>query len=188
MTFVTLPDGAITVDSTRWLILSGALFAAVLAVGGLCFFRYLPRRELLCSATVLAVLNLVIGLAPFSQDVRLIWSSFQEWDSFRSQLLLRVNLPMLHGWLGNLIIWILPPFLFVLFGEKTPRKSLLRTHPSGLEPCGYRHRHTREGLKSLPGMPMFFTVLFFIKCARYIFAAVFLRSRDRGGTCLGRSM
>ena len=59
---VTLPDGTITSDTTRWMILSAGLFLAVVLIGGLLFFRKMTRKEILFSASVLAILNVVLGL------------------------------------------------------------------------------------------------------------------------------
>ena len=58
---VTLPDGPVSSDSSRWMLLSGVLFALVLAAG-LLFFRRTARRELFFSASRMAALNVVAGL------------------------------------------------------------------------------------------------------------------------------
>ena len=61
---VTLPDGSITADNDRWMLLSGILFVIVLAVGW-ALFRKLPRRELFVSASILAGLNVLFGILAY---------------------------------------------------------------------------------------------------------------------------
>ena len=113
---VTLPDGTITSDSTRWMMMSGILFVAVILVGGLCFFRKMTRKELFYSASVMAAVNVIMGLiAYWTQGMfALYWAEFSEWSSFVSQLLYSVGL---NQWVSAAILWVLP-YLFVLFGKK----------------------------------------------------------------------
>lgn len=59
----TLPDGSITVDNTRALILSGVMLAVVLLVGGLFFVRKMTKKEIFCSASIL-------------------WDGWSDWPSF----------------------------------------------------------------------------------------------------------
>ncbi|WHH59307.1 hypothetical protein [Petroclostridium sp. X23] len=49
-TIVTLPDGTITSDNTRVLIVYGAIFIVTLIVGGMFFFRNMTRKEIFFSA------------------------------------------------------------------------------------------------------------------------------------------
>ena len=45
-TIVTLPDGSISSDNIRWLILSAVLFLAVVCIGGFFFLRKMTRKEI----------------------------------------------------------------------------------------------------------------------------------------------
>ena len=66
-TIVTLPDGSISTDQTRWLILSGVIFVFTVGIGGF-FFRKMTRREIFCSATILVLCNIVFGLLSFKSN------------------------------------------------------------------------------------------------------------------------
>ncbi len=87
-----LSDGSVSVDRMRWMILSGVLFFAVLAVGGLLFFRQMSRKELFLSAGVLVVLNVAGGLiAYFARRTAIgaafavFYSEVSQWTGFVSQ-------------------------------------------------------------------------------------------------------
>ena len=115
---VELPDGAITVNMTNYLILEGALFLAVAVLGGVLLFRKMTRRELLCSASVLAALHVAIGLlghVAVWTAARACEMEFFGWSQFVSTLLHSVGLSELAG---EIISWILPPYIFVLFGKR----------------------------------------------------------------------
>ena len=58
LAIVTLPDGSISSDNTRSLIVFGTLFLAVLLIGGLVFFKKIGRRELLVSALIMVLMNI----------------------------------------------------------------------------------------------------------------------------------
>lgn len=45
-TLVTLPDGSLTTDFTRWRIMEAVLLAAIVCVGGFLFFRRMTRKEI----------------------------------------------------------------------------------------------------------------------------------------------
>ena len=111
------PDGTASMNETGWTLLSILLFLAVVCIGGLLFFRRMTRREVLCSATVLAALNVVFGLLAYKmQGMFAIYvSEFTSWDSIFSDLLYRV---MQNPWVTAIVNWILPPYIFVLFGQK----------------------------------------------------------------------
>ena len=113
---VTLPDGTITSDPVRWMILSGVLFAAVLAAGGLYFFRNMSRRERALSATVMLGINIVFGLLAYQLQgmFAIYWAEFSEWSSILNQVLFRLGL---NQWLSAGITWC-APYLFVLFGKR----------------------------------------------------------------------
>ena len=97
-------------------------FFVTLAVGGLAFFRKMTRKELLCSASVMFVFNLVCGLASyFSQvaSIGLFFSEISEWSGFLDQLLYEIGL---NPWFGAVIAWA-APYLFVLFGKASDASS-----------------------------------------------------------------
>lgn len=114
---VTLPDGSITADNDRWMLLSGILFVIVLAVGW-ALFRKLPRRELVVSASILAGLNVLFGILAYvtNGSFSFFWYELCEWDSVISQLL---NAAGVNMWVSAIITWLLPPYIFVLFGRKS---------------------------------------------------------------------
>ena len=111
------PDGTASMNETGWILLSVLLFLAVVCIGGLLFFRRMTRREVLYSATVLAALNVVFGLLAYKiQGIFSIYvSEFTSWDSIFSDLLYRVTQ---NPWVTAIVNWILPPYIFVLSGQK----------------------------------------------------------------------
>lgn len=117
---VTLPDGSITSDTTRWMILSAGLFLAVVLIGGLLFFRKMSRKEILFSASVLAFLNVVLGLlANLIQHslpyLTVFWAELTEWSRIFSQILSQLGA---NPWVSAFLVWLLPPYIFLLFGKK----------------------------------------------------------------------
>ena len=121
-TIVTLPDGSISTDSTRWLILNIVLFIIVVTIGGFFFFRKMTHKELFFSASVLVVLNIVFGLIAYKMQgmFSLYFAELTEWDNFISNLLVQVTQ---NVWISAVIDWILPPYIFVLFGRKASNES-----------------------------------------------------------------
>lgn len=120
---VTLPDGAIAIDNTRSMILSAGMFLAVVGIGGLLFFRRMTRREIFCSATILAVMNVVLGIVTYQTQhtfptVVLLWVELSEWDNVFSRILFQLGV---HEWLSAFLTWIVPPYSFLLFGKKEGR-------------------------------------------------------------------
>ncbi len=115
---VTLPDGSISSDSTRSLIVFALVFMAVLLIGGLAFFRKISRRELLVSALVMVVLNAVVTLIAYKAQgmFALYWSEFTEWSIFIPQLLYKLGMEP-DNLLAGVLSW-LAPLLFVPFGKK----------------------------------------------------------------------
>lgn len=114
---VTTEEGYVTSDPTRELIVYGAVFVAIVLIGGLVFFRRMTRREIAMSACVLAVINVVSGLLVngASGTVAVIYAYLSEWDSFLAVLFNRLGLGI---WLSALIQWLLTPFIFVPFGRR----------------------------------------------------------------------
>ena len=117
---ITLPDGTITSDSTRWMIMSALLFLAIVCIGGFLFFRKMTRKEIFRSASVLVVLNIALGIFTYITQRTLtsfsmLWMELTEWDSIFSQILLKLGL---NEWVSAVITWVLPPYVFLLFGKK----------------------------------------------------------------------
>lgn len=110
-TIVTLPDGTITSDNTRVLIIYGAIFIVTLIVGGIVFFRNMTRKEIFFSASIIVAIGLIMDLTQWAFDFTtgpgavffMYASQIFEWSSIVPQLLYRVN--------ENL-------YLFILFGKK----------------------------------------------------------------------
>ena len=94
---VTTPDGAVTADSTRVIIVCGILFAAIVAFGGLVFFRRMTRRETALSAAVYAGLGAVIWLiastAGISGQAAVLCAQLMDWHSFAALLLTELSVP-----------------------------------------------------------------------------------------------
>jgi hypothetical protein len=117
---VTLPDGSISSDNTRWMIMPAVLFLAIVCIGGFLFFRKMTHKEIFCSASVLVALNIVLGIFTYVTQhtftyFTLLWSELTEWDSVLSQILSQLGL---NEWLSAVIIWVLSPYVFLLFGKK----------------------------------------------------------------------
>lgn len=117
---VTLPDGSISSDNARWMIMSALLFLAVVCIGGFLFFRKMTRKELFGSASVMVVLNIVLGIFIYLTQhtftaFALLWSEFTEWDSIFSQILFQLGV---NEWLSAVMVWVLPPYIYLLFGKK----------------------------------------------------------------------
>lgn len=117
---VTTEEGYVTSDPTRALIVYGVVFAVIVLIGGLVFFRRMTRREIAMSACVLAALNVACGLLVngASGTVAAIYAYLSEWDTFLSVLFYRIGL---GTWLSAWIQWLLAPFIFVPFGRRTGR-------------------------------------------------------------------
>lgn len=116
----TLPDGTITSDNNLWMLLSGILFVAVLLLGGLLFFRKMTRKELLYSATVMFVLNAIMGIVsyvlPFS-SITFFFVEIAEWYSVIPQLFYKLGGTSAIAWIGSVVGWA-SVYLFVPFGKK----------------------------------------------------------------------
>ena len=98
------------------------LFIIVVAIGGFFFFRKMTHKELFCSASVLVVLNIVFGLIAYKMQgmFSFYFAELTEWDSLISSLLFQVTQ---NVWISAVINWILPPYIFVLFGKKASNES-----------------------------------------------------------------
>ena len=117
-----LPDGTVSVDNTRWMIMSGTIFLLTLIVGGFLFFRRMKKEEVFCSASVMVIFNVVGGLVAYffqrtslGSSFAVLYSEINEWSGFVSQLVYNIGL---NQWISAIIVWIVP-YLFVLFGKKS---------------------------------------------------------------------
>lgn len=120
LAIVTLPDGSMEMDDTRWLILSALLLLAVVCVGGFFFFRKMTRKEIFLSASILVALNVGLGIFTYLTQrtflsFTLLWNQLTEWDRVLSEVLFRLGL---HVWPCAALVWIFPPYIFLLFGKK----------------------------------------------------------------------
>lgn len=114
---VTLPDGSISSDSTRSLIIYGILFFAVLLIGGLLFFRKISRKELLLSAFLMIVLDFYMMLKAWNDQglLAFYWAELTEWSIFISQLFYMLGMDLEN--LLPRVLRALAPLLFVAFGR-----------------------------------------------------------------------
>lgn len=114
-------DGIINLsaDPTRSLIFHGVLFAAILLLGGLWFFRDMNRKELAVSAAMASALYLILALGQIYvpdllRSLAVPLAMIQNWNAFVSSLLIQITSNItLSALLSNLA-----PFLFVFFGKK----------------------------------------------------------------------
>ena len=124
---VELPDGTITLDNTRVLIVHGSIFVVALLIGGLIFLRNMTRKEIFYSASIIAAIGVTANLfqwvfnlttGPGAIFFMYISRAF-EWSSIIPQLLNRANM---NPWLGA-FIGRLTPCLFTLFGKSGYNQS-----------------------------------------------------------------
>lgn len=121
-TVVTLPDGSITLDNTRTLMIYGAIFIVTLIAGGMVFLRGMTRKEIFFSASIVVAFGLIMNLNQWAFNLTtgpgavffMYASQIFAWSNVIPQLLYRVNGNL---WLGALI-GSLTPYLFILFGKK----------------------------------------------------------------------
>ncbi|MBU5626435.1 hypothetical protein KQI82_05800 [Oscillibacter sp. MSJ-2] len=120
---VTLPDGVVSIDLTRQLIVYGIVFLAALSVGAM-ILRSMTRKEIALSATIIVAFQLALAafeLAAGGMTESLgtaLWylSQSSEWSHFLSQLLFKAG-GMDFLWAGVFLDG-LAPYLFILFGRK----------------------------------------------------------------------
>lgn len=115
-TLVTLPDGTTTVDTHKWLVMSGIIFLITILLGGLSFFSKMTRKEVFYSASILVVFNVITGLISYKTQgwFNIFCSIISDWDSFLVQLLVQSNL---NPWQITILLWAVP-YVFILFGKK----------------------------------------------------------------------
>ena len=100
--------------------MSAGLFLAVVCIGGFFLFRKMTRKEIFFSSSALVALNIVLGIFTYlTQRIftsfAMLWSELSEWASVFSQIAFQFGL---NEWLSAAIVWILPPYIFLLFGKK----------------------------------------------------------------------
>lgn len=118
---ITRPDGSVSADTTKCLIISACLFVLTVVIGGLLIFRKMSRKEVLLSALVMVGINIVIGLLGFrSSTISFYLMTLTEWQSIVGQLLYLITD---NKWIDSIIFWIVPPFVFVPFGRKEQAES-----------------------------------------------------------------
>ncbi|WP_304509463.1 hypothetical protein [Anaerotignum sp.] len=121
-TLLRLPDGTITSDNTKSIIVYAIIFMVSFFIGGFVFFRKMTKKEIFYSTSVLTVYGILLALVQKMFHITSgfavmwmlhLWQPF-EMFSFFSQLLsnLGVNL-----WVV-IFIEIFTPYLFIFFGKK----------------------------------------------------------------------
>jgi hypothetical protein len=123
LAIVNLPDGVITSDNTRVLIIYGALFLGTLLIGGLVFLRDMTRKEIFLSASIVVLYGVILIIIQWAFNLTTghgaIWTIYLflpfEWCSVVPQIFFRLNDNL---WLGAMV-QVLTPYLFVLFGRKS---------------------------------------------------------------------
>ena len=113
-------EGAIEtmINPVRSAVLEGALFLAVLMVGGFCFFQSMTKKEIAVSAAIMSAIYLVIGIwqiwitPPFPLWLAII--QVQNWISHLAFVLIRL---LESSILLCTFLSCFAPFLFVLFGK-----------------------------------------------------------------------
>lgn len=118
---VTGPDGSVSSDEGRVLLIYGLVMAATLIIGGPQFFVKLTRKEIFISASVTVAVDLILLLVqelfhPTGSMAATLGylGLISEWSTFVPLLLSRVT----DSYLLCSIVGALAPYLFVLFGKK----------------------------------------------------------------------
>lgn len=113
-------DGILlSTDPVRVAIFNGALFLAVLLMGGLWAFRAMTRREIAASAAVACAVYLLIVLAQlwlpgFPLALSIMLAYIQNWPATASSFLIKLTgTPPV-----SVILSSFAPLLFIPFGKK----------------------------------------------------------------------
>lgn len=120
---VTQPDGTITVDVDRQLLIYGAYTVLFVGITGFLFLRKLSRKDIFQSATVVVLLMLLMTacsylMGPISGEKAAMMIHLAmpfEWMDFPRTLLYRITGE--YTLLGSVLRSFMP-YLFVLFGRK----------------------------------------------------------------------
>ena len=123
LAIVRLPDGVITADNTRVLIIYGALFVGTLLIGGLVFLRNMARKEIFFSASIVVLYGAILIFIQWAFNLTTgpgaIWMIYLfrpfEWCSVVPLIFFRIND---NFWIG-VAVQVLTPYLFVLFGKRS---------------------------------------------------------------------
>lgn len=119
---VRLPDGTITIDNTKSLIVYGAIFVANLLVGWLVLFRKMTRSEIFYSASAFVIYGAIILFLQWAFNITTgpaavwlmrMWRPF-EMFTFIPELLTMVSI---NSWIPA-FLQIFAAYLFVLFGRR----------------------------------------------------------------------
>ena len=118
---VKAPDGSISADTGRELLIYGCVFAASLIIGGLLLFSRLTKKEIAVSATIMAAYQLAVillqtALAP-TGSLAVTFSYLgmvNEWSTFVPLVLYHLT----GSTLLSAVLGSFTPYVFVLFGKK----------------------------------------------------------------------
>lgn len=119
---VRLPDGTITIDNTKSLIVYSVIFVATLLVGWFVLFRKMTRKEIFYSASTFAIYGIMIlfvqwafnmTTGPAAVWIMRMWRPF-EMFTFIPQLLMIFPI---NPWISA-FLQIPAVYLFVLFGRR----------------------------------------------------------------------
>lgn len=125
---VTLPDGSITIDLTRQLLIYGIVMVSVLLIGGLLLLRKLNKKAIFVSASLVTGYSLLLTLAQVVSGtitgpgavVFLYLYAPLEWMTFPGMLLRELfpgNYSPAYIYLTGILDHFVP-YLFVLFGKR----------------------------------------------------------------------
>ena len=118
---VRLPDGTITIDSTKSLIVNGVIFVANLLVGWFVLFRKMTRKEVFYSASSVAIYRAIISIVQWvfnTTGPAAVWL-MRMWRPFVMFIFIPEILMMfpINPWMST-FLQILSVYLFVLFGRR----------------------------------------------------------------------
>lgn len=122
-TWVQQPDGTMTADTTRQLLIYGLYTVLFVGITGVLFLRSMSKREIFCSATVVVVLSLLLSavsyaIGPVSGSGALILLRLSmpfEWMDFPHTLIHHITGE--YTWLGS-VLRAFMPYLYLLFGKR----------------------------------------------------------------------
>ena len=80
----------------------------------------MTHKEIFFSSSALVALNIVLGIFTYLTQrtftsFTMFWVELSEWGGVFSQIAFHLGL---NEWLSAVIAWILPPYIFLLFGKK----------------------------------------------------------------------
>ena len=118
---VTLPDGSISINSTKSLLISGVLLLAAL-LAGKWFLRGMTCKELFFSASIVVLYGLILLLVQWAFQLTTgpaaVWLVYLfrpfEWCSAVGQALFKLTD---HLWLSSMLE-MFSPYLLIVLGKK----------------------------------------------------------------------